>query len=256
MQPHDACHIALCLAAQRGWHLFACRDDKRPACPHGFKDASNDPDQITELWRRWPGVLIGVATGAVSGVDLLDIDIKHATANVWWRANHLRIPLTETYRSRGGGLHLYFQHHPGLRCSTGRKDGRLPLGVDVRADGGYLIHWYSAGCECLDESPPAPWPPWLINLLLPPAVSTASREPRSPSPDRAIEGLLRHVERAREGNRNSALHWSACRMAERIRAGEISTSKAERDLLAAALTTGLGEIEAKATIKSGLGTQP
>jgi hypothetical protein len=34
-------------------------------------------------------------------------------------------------------LHFFFQHAPGLRCSR----GLIAPGVDVRADGGYVIWW-------------------------------------------------------------------------------------------------------------------
>jgi hypothetical protein len=254
MHPAEVCHLAQCLARNRGWACFPCGPDKKPVWPKakggsGYKDASADPDCIAWLWQHWGGPLVGVATGKTSGIDLLDFDIKHAPAGQFWRANHHRIPETETYRSRGGGLHLYLQSHDQVTNTT----GKLANGVDTRGLGGYLIYWAATGSECLDHSPPAPWPAWLLAELLP------KPEPLRPivacphNADAAIEGLLRSVERAREGNRNSALYWGACRMAERILAGEIAAAQAEAWLLIAARQTGLGEIEAKATIKSGLG---
>jgi hypothetical protein len=255
----EAMRLAQNLASNRGYACFPCRDDKQPAWPKrlggsGFKDASTDPERIAWLWQHFPGPLIGVATGEVSGIDLLDVDIKHDAARDWWQKNHHRLPITAAYRTRGGGMHLHLIHAPGLRCSTGRPNGPLPLGIDVRADGGYLIHWFAAGLECLDHSPPAPWRDWLLAELLPkpdPRPSLPLR--RAGNPDAAIEGVLRAVERAGEGQRNSTLHWAACRLGERIRAGEIGTREAEAWLLAAARLAGLPEIEARATIKSGLG---
>ena len=57
-----------------GLPVFPCRVDKRPACPHGFKDAAISAQAIRELWQRWPGPLIGVPTGVPSGLFVLDVD--------------------------------------------------------------------------------------------------------------------------------------------------------------------------------------
>lgn len=83
----EAAAIAANLALNRSWSVFPCRNDKRPACPHGFKDAVSEPGAVADLWRRFPGPLIGVATGLMSGLFVLDLDIKHAAALHWWQIN-------------------------------------------------------------------------------------------------------------------------------------------------------------------------
>jgi hypothetical protein len=241
--------IAANLARNCGYAVFPCREDKSPACPHGFKVASHDFDAIGELWRRYPGPLIGIATGSAFGVDVLDIDIKHASALAWWHSNEARIAATRTFRTRSGGLHLYHRHTTGLGCSA----GRLAPGIDVRGDGGYVISWFAAGCECLDHSPLASWPSWLLAALSPKAAP-AIRAPFNPTRngDHAIEGVLRLIAAAAEGERNSVLHWSACRLGERVRTGQIGRGDAEALLVAAAAAAGLAEHEARATARSGL----
>jgi hypothetical protein len=252
----EAARIAVNLARNCGYAVLPCRPDKRPACPHGFKQASSDHDAIAELWRHWPGPLVGVATGEASGIDVLDVDIKHNGARQWWQINYHRLPITSAYRTRGGGMHLYFNHAAGVRSSA----SKIADGIDTRGDGGYVISWFAAGLECLDHSLPAPWPAWLLTELLPkpaPQRSAAARtRPRSSNPDAAAEGVLRAVERAVEKTRNNVLHWAACRLGERIRDGQIGTREAETWLLAAARHAGLLEIEARATIKSGLQRAP
>jgi Bifunctional DNA primase/polymerase, N-terminal len=123
---------ALQLAAE-GRPVFPCAvSTKCPATPHGFKDACTDSAMIEKLWRDHPGGLIGVPTGADSGIDALDLDAKHEEAKTWWHDNRHRLPRTRTHKTRSGGLHLLFQHDDTMRCSA----GKIVLGVDTRAAGG------------------------------------------------------------------------------------------------------------------------
>jgi hypothetical protein len=65
-----------------------------------------------------------------------------------------------------------------------------------------------------------------------------------------ISGLIRTVETAtKEQNRNNALYWAACRVAENP---DINHHAAARDLVRAAIHAGLSEKEAAATVRSGL----
>src|SRR4051795_12382740 len=112
--------------------VFPVHSWKAPACPRGFHSASTDPDEIEALFTRWPGPFIGVPTGAESGFDVLDIDPDGLE---WWQKHRDQLPKTFTVQTPRGGLHLYFWHEPGLRCSA----SRLARGVDVRADGGFVV---------------------------------------------------------------------------------------------------------------------
>jgi hypothetical protein len=244
----EVAQIAINLARNAGYATFPCRDDKRPACPHGFKSASTDPATISRLWWDHPGPLIGIATGSASNVDVLDLDVKADAALVWWRANEPRLPVTRAYRTRSGGVHLYFRHAAGVGCSA----GKLAAGVDIRGDGGYIISWFAAGLPCLDPSPPADWPACLLDQLRPRPAPAPARQPPSARGDRAIDGALRLVATAAEGERNAVLHWAACRLANRVRDGQISVGEAEALLVAAGCAAGLPEPEARATARSGL----
>jgi hypothetical protein len=77
MKPVDA---ALDYAARRGWAVFPCcwrgEARKRPLTRHGLHDASRDPDQIRDWWRRRPDALIGLPTGHASAV-VVDVDRKN-----------------------------------------------------------------------------------------------------------------------------------------------------------------------------------
>jgi hypothetical protein len=72
-----ALDAALAVAGDLGLPVFPCRADKRPTCPDRFKGAVRDPDAIRALWRRHPGELVGVPTGAASGINACDVDPRH-----------------------------------------------------------------------------------------------------------------------------------------------------------------------------------
>src|SRR5262249_12205589 len=97
--------------------IFPCRN-KKPACEHGFKDATSNPTEIAALFRRYPGAReIGVPTGEINGFDVLDIDLAGIK---FWEENRHRLPPTRTHETQSGGHHLLFKHGAGLRCSSGR----------------------------------------------------------------------------------------------------------------------------------------
>src|SRR5262249_54664352 len=205
--------LAAALALASKFLCFPCRRDKAPTCPHGFKDASRDAATLQQLWTNYPGPLIGVPTGAVSGIDALDIDAKHAQAREWWAANRVRLPPTRVHRTRSAGLHCVFQHTAGLSCSV----GRVARGVDVRADGGYIIWWPAIGLPVLHDTQPAPWPQWLQQMLQSPLQQAPPEPPHRVVPDdRRIRRILERLEAAAEGERNNLAHWAACRFAEML----------------------------------------
>jgi hypothetical protein len=140
------------LAFVSGFAVFPCKHDKTPLTQHGFKDATTDPDLIRSWWTQWPDALVGVPTGARNGFDALDIDPRH-DGDKWYQENLRRLPATRAHQTRGGGLHLLYKSRPGLRGSA----GTLAPGIDVRAEGGYVI-WWSA----LHEQDMCDWPEWLL----------------------------------------------------------------------------------------------
>ena len=75
--------------AKRGKPVFPCKPDKTPLTPNGFKDATTDPNQITEWWTKHPEALIGMPTGAVSGVVVLDVEPAQAGLHRLEMLDHL-----------------------------------------------------------------------------------------------------------------------------------------------------------------------
>jgi hypothetical protein len=152
---------------------------------------------------------------------------------------------TRVYRTRSGGLHCWFRHREGVKNTQ----GKIEPGVDTRGEGGFAVFWFAAGFECLDHSPLALWPAWLLAETAPkPAPPKHSYRPAS-NGSAVIDGIRRRLSEARVGERNGVLFWAACRLDERgIRQGEI-----EALLLPVARGIGLTEFEIRRTIGSAMG---
>jgi hypothetical protein len=212
------------------------------------------------LWARYPGELVGVATGAVSGIAVLDIDAKHDTAGAWWSENRARLLPARVHRTRSGGLHLLYRHREGLRNSA----GLIARGIDVRADGGYIIWWPAAGLPVLVDSGIKTWPEWLMPLLAPaptaPAVPISRRalavrrHDLRPMLHRSL-GIVRALAQAPEGERNRILFWATCRAKEMLTAGELDHDTGVQVLgllREAAAQAGLPQREIDRTITSAM----
>ena len=153
-----------------------------------------------------------------------------------------RLPATRLHRTRSGGIHALFRHRPALRNSV----SRIAPGIDVRADGGYIIFWAAHGLP-VDDRPLADWPDW----LKPPEPKPVTR-PAVPARNEvaAVEGIVRTVAQAPQGQRNSVTYWGACRMRENVADGVLAEGLARELLLEAASRNGLMAAEAARTIQS------
>jgi hypothetical protein len=252
--------------------VFPCREDKKPATQHGFKDASRDPGVIERMFSRPGAALIGVPTGEVSGFDVLDVDtgegdefpdekkrLKRLSARTWLHASKEHIPSTRIYRTQSGGYHVYFDHGPGIANT----ESHLALGVDTRGNGGYAIFWYAHGFECTDHSPRAAWPSWLLEgLFYKPepdvipqrAAAYRIKDPKS-SAQRIFASVIRKVEAAPDGQRHHVLRAQSLTAGGVIGMLGISEAMAARHLLDAILVAGGAHVDqanALATIRSGL----
>jgi hypothetical protein len=237
---------ALGLAGE-GLPVFPCTTNKVPTCPSGFKAATRESASVRELWRRYPGALVGVRTGAESGFDVLDLDVKHPEARAWWVEKRQRLPETRTHRTKSGGLHLILEHATDVRCSA----GRIAPGVDTRGDGGYIVWWPAAGYPVLSDLPLAPWPMWLVAMLRPP-TSCRSKMTMIVPDDHGVGGLVRAIVTAPVGSRNNVLFWASCRMAQRVRSKLLDPVTALVILIESARRAGISDTEARRTALSGL----
>ncbi len=199
--PDRALDFALALARWR-IAVFPLFPGKQPgAGSRGHLDATSDPEAVRDLWRRFPGPFVGYATGAASGVDVLDVDLgKHKAARWWWHHNLQHLGGARIYATPSGGIHLWMRHSPGLRCSQ----SRIFTGIDVRADGGFAVAWWLHGCAVVRQGRLTDWPAWLLARARPRmTVPRPARGPRWPRTDAGdaltrarIAGVLSTVRKA------------------------------------------------------------
>lgn len=188
------------VAFAKRYPVFPCGKDKRPLVRSGFHAASADPEQIRKWWTKWPDALVGVPTGQGTGLVVVDYDPDKATsATHEWISEHTELLCsTRTHKTPRGGLHYVFQSKD--RYQTGVDlilDGSPRKGIDLRANGGYVIWWPFHTGEKVD-GPLAPVPADLIDErrfndrrdLAP--LPTATPESWALERDR-VEAALTHV---------------------------------------------------------------
>jgi Bifunctional DNA primase/polymerase, N-terminal/AAA domain/Primase C terminal 1 (PriCT-1) len=90
--------------------------------------------EIKAWWAKWPDANIGIVTGAIS--ELVVIDLDSAEAKEKLKELLHGYDLTAVPRSRTGkGWQLFFQHP---KVTIPNRAGIIP-GLDVRGDGGYVV---------------------------------------------------------------------------------------------------------------------
>ncbi len=82
---------------------------------------------------------IGILCGRVSGITVLDIDVKDAGLDIWKKIECVYPSfMTPTVRTPSGGLHLYFKYERSLQSSSRlivrRSASNTKIGWDILND--------------------------------------------------------------------------------------------------------------------------
>jgi Bifunctional DNA primase/polymerase, N-terminal len=137
MQTNNVLRCAL----ELGLPCFPCNtEDKSPLTRNGFKDASAEPAIVRAMFAPHKDCLIGVPCGEIAGFDALDVDPRNGGGQ-WYEQNKPNLPETRVHNTRSGGLHIFFKWLPGL----GPSSGKIAPGIDIRANGSYVIWWAAHG---------------------------------------------------------------------------------------------------------------
>ncbi len=171
--------------ASKGWAVFPCNLEKAPLIKRegkekgGFYKATTDPEKVTEFFTKYPNANIGVATGKVSNLFLLDIDIKKG--NIGDQSLHElesqygKLPHTISAITWSGGQHYFFKYP---ECGMPNVPFIRP-GIEIKGDGGYAIvtpSKYKGECgegaycwevsSCPEDTELADAPEWLLKIVL------------------------------------------------------------------------------------------
>ena len=195
----------------------------------GFKDATRDPELISRLWQECPDGNIGIATGVVSGVFVVDLDGEDGEASL--RALEKKffpIPSSVESITPGGGRHIFLKlpnYAEGVVIKNSVK--QIAPNIDIRGCGGYVIappslhpngkaYAWSVDSGSAFADPPV----WLVEMIASPKDNGNGY-----GPVKDYKGILHGVP---NGERNAA----AARLAGRLfRAG--FTGEEVFDLMAA-----------------------
>ena len=269
--------------AAHGWSVFPvhgivegrCRcgagdcasPGKHPLTRRGVKDASREAGVVTAWWTRWRGANVGLATGSGSGVIVIDVDPPQGERSLERLvAAGYELPTTVSVATGSGGVHLYFAA-PGF--GLGNSAGRLPGvpfelgGIDLRADGGYVVAPPSAHVSgaryswIANELEPAAAPGWLaqerdVRADGPARVPVQLLGTTTPYGRAALEGELAELRRAPVGTRNHTLNRCAFRLGRLVAGGELAEGEVVSALRIEGAARGLTAREVDGTIASGL----
>lgn len=252
-----------------GWSVIPIRPrDKKPLIKwEAYQQRQPTEDELRRWFTEWPDANIGIVTGSVSGMIVLDFDgSEGAKAISRLGIKDIHTPVVQT----GNGAHFYLKH-PGDLVRNYVK--RVP-GLDLRGDGGYVVappSVHASGRRYTfvpgrTFAAPLIEAPTEVLLLITAPMAKASeptgnvqslRPAVAPSiqPAYAQAALQREAGRvisALEGCRNDALNRAAFSLGQLIGAGELGREDVESTLMRTAVASGLPQAEALRTIESGL----
>jgi len=115
-----------------GWSIIPLRPrEKTPLFPWSeFQKKRATSEQITEWWEKYPDANIGIVTGAISNLAVIDLDGALGVKNGLDRGFQSAVTSLT-----GGGRQLFYKYAEGI-CNSASE---IAEGVDVRGEGGYVV---------------------------------------------------------------------------------------------------------------------
>lgn len=240
-----------------GVHHFPLKErGKLPLTAHGVLDATTSPEQISSWAARWPRCNWGRAAGA-SGELVVDLDGPEGL-DAWnqLEADH-DTPETLMARTGSGGYHLVFLDPDQQGVNSTR---RLGSGIDTRGRGGYIVaagstHPCGGQYEWVNEASRALCPEWILQRINPPkvrrpAASTEYQGTATVYGQKTLEGILRALGSAQEGNKHDLNFWAALRAGQLHAAGHVG-SEAHRQVLDTAHSVRIAHDRAEIDTRDG-----
>lgn len=156
---------------EKGFSVIPIRPDKKPFTQWtDFQRRLATEAEIREWWIKWPKANVGIVTGEISGLLVVDCDTEEAYQKI---QELLPDSFVTCIAKTPRGFHLYLVYPKDQ--SIGNAAGIMP-GVDIRGEGGYIIAPPSVNSEgkrygwleglADDEVDRAPVPDALLSALL------------------------------------------------------------------------------------------
>ncbi len=189
---------------KKGWTIFPCNPNgKFTTVDGGYKNGSSVLLKIYKWWEDSPNSNIGLVTGEVNNLVVVDVDVKDGAPGLKG-LSELEAECgkfdTLTVNTPSGGLHCYFSYPQGhsIKCSA----NKIKLGIDIRANGGHVVapgsvidgNYYEFADK---EKQVAELPHKLLELL------TNAKTTGTLSTENVIDGVA-------QGGRNDAVFRLAC----------------------------------------------
>lgn len=254
--------------AEKGLYVLPCAPgDKVPIgrlVPHGFRNASNNPATVDRWWHQAPAMNIGLVTGQVNGLAVVDVDHDAKAEEDDYPTTWNQTMVVNTPH----GAHLYHV------IDGPQRSYNEVAGIGIKADGGYVIappSFVDLDYYVLRERPLASLPAaWLdrfrrekVMERQPPKVRERLEERGYGKPvrilcstrmwaDAALRYEVAYVERAQVGERQVQLNVAAFILGQITATGWLSEEQVYVGLSRAARAVGLEDKEAMSTIRCGL----
>ncbi len=127
-----------------GFSIIPIGSDKKPLISwKKYQTEKASPTEIERWFSIYPEMGIGIVTGKISGIVVVDIE-KGGSSKGY--------PSTVTAKTGGEGFHLYYKH-PGHEVPNGTRVREL---TDIRGDGGYVVAPPSKSTKGLYE--------WIVSI--------------------------------------------------------------------------------------------
>ena len=151
-----------------GYSVIPVKKNKKPFVKwERYQTERADPDQIQKWWEKWPSANIGLVTGEISGIDVVDCDSEQGQDAVnEFLSDSFITPMSKTPR----GWHFFFKHKKGLSNGV-----RVLKDTDLRTSGGYVVVPPSKNGDgesytwmqdlSISDVLPAPMPDMLFEIL-------------------------------------------------------------------------------------------
>ena len=271
--------------ASGGWHVFPVpvgtkMSHKSAEYSNGRPwGATTDADEIRRDFKQWPDANVGVVTGAVSGIFVVETDTAEGHGEgvdgdaslKALEAEHGELPPTLEAISPSGSVHRYF-NHPGHGVKVVSRT--IASGVDCKGDGGMVIAPPSVkpgkgAYSWRNDLPIADAPQWLLDL-----VAAKIEEPSAPASitqqaldtikplrdgfddtadetrggtgnfsraylDAVLNDEIEILSNTTKGKRNGQLNKSTFNLATLVGAGALTEAEVEDAMLGAAIACSL-----------------